>query len=176
MKTHSDYMAFLAEKFGKGYSDFLFKHGNKGITIKKFEFLSTLIQNKKFDNILEIGRFYGYSFGMFKFFSPDSYVVSIDIVEHPEAIKTASAFNNYTFLTGTSDLLDSRYKFDLILIDGEHTEKAALKDWNNIKDCLIKDKSVIFFDDLARCRKTYDSIIAKHKITKPEFDYGVIYF
>ena len=178
MKTHNDYMIFMANKLGKEFAQNLFKHGNQGITIKKFEFLSELVQKENFNSILEIGRYYGYSFSMFKFFSPHSHIVSIDIVERPEAIKVASVFDNYTFLTGTSDLIkinSDKYKFDLVLIDGEHTNEATLKDWNNIQNCLIKNKSVVFFDDLARCKKVYDTFEAKNKITKDELDYGVIY-
>jgi len=129
-------------------------------------FIAELLQKKNFKNILEIGRASGFSFGLFSFFSPDSYIVSIDpYTENPElestAVKIANAVGkNYKWITGTSeDLKDCDTKFDLVFIDGDHGSGWPQKDWKNIQKCL-DSKATVIFDDIwcPDVKDTFDSI------------------
>ena len=107
------------------------------------------LKSEPVNNILEIGRSNGYSFGFFRFCFPKSKVVSIDIVQKPMADKVAKLFdNNYLFIDGTSDkLTDISLKFDIAFIDGEHTYEWCKRDWDNIQ-AHLSDNAIIIFDDL----------------------------
>lgn len=100
-------------------------------------------------NILEIGRAKGYSFSLFRYFFPDSHVVSIDPRLDPDAVKVAELFDdNYLFITGTSDdLKDIDIKYDLVLIDGDHSYEWVKKDWENIQG-KMNDGCIVLFHDI----------------------------
>ena len=99
--------------------------------------------------ILEIGRDKGNSMGMFRYFLPESYVVSIDIVRCGEAVFVSEMFGSCKLIDGCSDILkDMDEKFDLILIDGDHTYEGCKKDWINIQNSM-SDDCVVLFDNLS---------------------------
>jgi predicted O-methyltransferase YrrM len=131
-----------------------------------YRFIAELLQKRNFKNILEIGRASGFSFGVFSFFSPDSYIVSIDpYTENPEleslSKKIADIFGkNYKFITGTSEnLKDYDTNFDLVFIDGDHGGGWPQKDWKNIQKHL-NSKATVIFDDIwcSDVKDTFDSI------------------
>lgn len=150
MKEYSDLVAVLEE--ADLYKDM--KHG--WMTPFSYEYLAKLIQAQKFPNILEIGRSTGHSFAVFSYFSPDSYVVSIDPYGPGEihagykatADKVADLLGqNYKYINGTSfDIKEQGILFDLVLIDGDHTGLWPEKDWKNIQGLLSPDAIVIFDD------------------------------
>lgn len=113
------------------------------------EYIAKLIQQRKFRNILEIGRYKGFSLGLFKFFSADSHVYSVDTYLHPEVQRIVRQFvSGVVLLHGTSDMLsDLRTRFDICLIDGDHRYEPALNDWNNVKKMLMPG-AIILFDDV----------------------------
>ena len=101
------------------------------------------------NNILEIGRSNGYSFGFFRFAFPKAKVVSVDIIRTDTANKVSKLFDdNFLFIDGTSDKIkDLKIKYDLVFIDGEHTYEWCKRDWDNVQPFLSKN-AVVFFDDL----------------------------
>jgi len=112
--------------------------------------VSLFEEKNRFNNILEIGRSKGHSYGLFKFLAPHSCVVSIDPIYHKEVDKVVELFKdkNYMFITGTSyEVARLRFKFDLVLIDGDHSYEWCLKDWNNIQNHLAEN-AIVLFDDL----------------------------
>jgi predicted O-methyltransferase YrrM len=113
------------------------------------EYITSLLIRKKFNNILEIGRSKGYTFGLFKFFSPDSMVISIDIVHTEESELLANMMQRpYNLIQGTSDnIKEIDIKYDLVLIDGDHSYDGCKKDWINIQDYL-NENAIVIFDDL----------------------------
>ena len=116
--------------------------------------IASILLEEKPKNILEIGTFKGFSLGMFRYFSKESSVISIDIQKHLEAKQISDLFGNCQLIHGGSDQLHQQNidaKFDLILIDGDHNYAGCKKDWDNVQPH-INDKCIILFDDLGHKR------------------------
>ena len=166
------------------YNDFLKKNGipkikgEKGINSYKGEYIANLITKNYYKNILEIGRAFGYSYGLFRFFSPKSYIVSIDIIEQEKANNTMRVFNDKKckFITGNSfKVKDLDIIFDLVLIDGDHSYDWAKKDWDNIQNNLSKNAIVIFDDTVIGSEgvnKVFEEI--KEEKYRPVQNLGII--
>jgi hypothetical protein len=128
-------------------------------------------------NILEIGRSKGWSFGLFKSLWPEAFVMSIDIKHHPECDLLGKYFDNFEFVTSNSSHLKAvDTVFDLVLIDGDHSYRGCLKDWDNIQKN-IDDGTLVLFDNLnhsGKCGKVfydirdkYDTSVLKFPETEP---------
>ena len=160
--------------FFEQYSNYLFKHGisdsilTKAIHKDICNQLVPILKDVQPKNVLEIGTFKGFSMGMFRFFVPDSNVVSIDPTSYKEAQNIASLFGNCTLINGDSNKLKNiTTKFDFILIDGDHTYNGCKQDWDNIQNNM-SDKCIVVFDDLGHlrgCGKVFYDI-SDNKYTK----------
>ena len=116
---------------------------------------------KQFNKILEIGRCKGHSLAIFKLLWPDSYLLSIDTILHPEVAKVLDHFKGKgitKLLHGDVRKLNETTIFNLVFIDGDHTQAGALKDWNG--------RSVVVFDDLDHgygCGKVFYNLQSEYK-------------
>ena len=100
--------------------------------------------------------------GMFKYFFPDSEIVSVDIEMHPEVNLIMELLGKIELIHGTSDdLPEGRY--DCVLIDGEHSYDGALKDWNNVKGKINKNGIVIFDNVAMACGQVFYDIASENK-------------
>lgn len=156
MKDYNEYVNFLID------NELFLKTRNRSLSESGSSILSKLVQEFFFSRILEIGRSKGHSFGLFRFFSPNSHVVSIDIVDHPEAFEVANLFDsNYLFINGTSSKArDLGYCFDMIFIDGDHTYDGCLFDWEVALE-VSSNNCLVVFDDLdhpSGCGRVFDDI------------------
>tara|TARA_R110000824_G_scaffold132206_2_gene294540 strand:- start:216 stop:740 length:525 start_codon:yes stop_codon:yes gene_type:complete len=123
---------------------------------------------KQFNKILEIGRCKGHSLAIFKLLWPDSYLLSIDTILHPEVAKVLDHFKGKgitKLLHGNVRKLNETTIFNLVFIDGDHTQAGALKDWNGIQKN-IKKGSIVVFDDLDHgygCGKVFYNLQSEYK-------------
>ncbi len=160
MIGYKDYLDWIKKKYG---DEFLTEISAKRLPDKESSRIVQIMQEKCPYRILEIGRFKGFSLGLFKYFSPIGWLVSIDPVLHIEAVQIASNFDEVILLTGTTDdiqQIDLTHKFDFVLIDGDHTYDSAKKDWENVKNYL-NTGACVFFDNLRHpegCGRVYDEI------------------
>lgn len=181
-KTYDDYRRFLD---GNGLLE---KSIHRTMHEPKCRYIvDEIFAKHSFGNILEIGRAHGHTFGLWRFLSPDSHVVSIDPIHYGAADMIAELFDdNYAFIDGTSDdLVENIRKFDFVLIDGEHSYEWGKKDWGNIQDHLTPD-AIVVFDDVAMMQgvgRAFEEIeedgFRKEKIkTGPSGNpyLGIIYF
>jgi predicted O-methyltransferase YrrM len=127
-----------------------------GIPQKYGKVLYNLIDYKKSSHILELGTSLGIStlyLAMHKH-SPD--VLTIEGSEERAQV----AWNNFynkgltnvevyigNFTNNLDDILKSRENFDLVFIDGDHSESALLRNFYELQSH-INEKSVIVLDDI----------------------------
>jgi predicted O-methyltransferase YrrM len=145
MHIYADYLDFLAEH--KLLED------SRVREIKPWtaEFICHLFDCFEFPRILEIGRSHGHSFGLFRWLSPTSTVVSID----PRPTKTAQRVADlsdgpYQFINKSSDNAFREGvgdNFNLILIDGDHRRRGASRDWRNTLH-VAAPGAIVIFDNL----------------------------
>jgi len=137
---------FLIKKFGIKFWHLITK---RCLNDNQVEFIINLSNRKNLKSILEIGTYKGYSLALFCSLWPKSNVYSIDIERHKEAEAISSFYKNSKLLIGTSLLVQELNTFfDFILIDGNHSYNQVNADWNNIKDFIIPNDTIIMFDDL----------------------------
>lgn len=118
--------------------------------------------------ILEIGRSAGFSMGFFAHAFPDAVVVSIDIRHNQVSDEIVKLLPNRCIqIIGTSKCLNLlSFKYDLVLIDGDHTFEGCCEDWNNVLP-FLNIGSVVIFDDLdapAGCGKVFKALHAYTKV------------
>jgi predicted O-methyltransferase YrrM len=130
------------------------------------QFICHLFDCHEFPRILEIGRGQGHSYGLFRWLSPQSLIVSVDPAPHPVAQQIADAFPGpYRFINTTSNAAFAQglgQEFDLILIDGDHHYRAAQQDWQNALQ-VAASGAIVLFDNLEHvdgCGKAFYEIAA----------------
>ena len=158
MHFYPDYLTFLEEH------DLMLPSLKRAVMPGVAQFICHLCDCRHFKRILEIGRCQGHSFGLFRWLSPESLVVSID----PEPSKTAKKIANlfegpYQFINKTSDAAFADgigQDFDLVLIDGNHKLAFARRDWKNALK-IVSPNAIVIFDDLghkAGCGEAFHEI------------------
>ena len=150
MKTLQDYHNKLAAILSP--AEFVDMR-KRGIVASRANLLIEQLQTRKFKNILEIGRYMGYSLGIFICFSPDSVITSVDYKMQltpilPKLLNALAIKKSVYLVHGTSDATPAS-KYDFVLIDADHTYAGAKKDWDNVKGKLAPG-AVIVFDDVYR--------------------------
>jgi SAM-dependent methyltransferase len=76
---------------------------------------------------------------------PEINLTTIDI-RVQESQRLISKYKNFKFGVGESSNLPKEMKYDLILVDGDHSYEGVLKDIQTCKDLLKKDGYIIFHD------------------------------
>lgn len=116
------------------------------------EFLELLriMHEHRVTSVLEVGCYKG---GTARgFIELGATVLSIDVNPQPEAVKlTQEMPDKFSILVGTSDDFHdvlSRHKFDMLFIDGDHTEEWARKDYENLVP-YIRPGGLVVFHDIA---------------------------
>lgn len=104
-------------------------------------------------NLLEIGLNGGHSMAIFFLSNPKLEVLSFDICEHNYVRDVAKYYNNkynFNFVEGSSLITIKEYKnekkYDIIHIDGGHSEECVRNDLINCKRFCHKDTLMIFDD------------------------------
>jgi len=114
-----------------------------------------IVKNAK--NILEIGLNGGHSMAIFLLSNPNLEVLSFDICQHAYVQDIANYYKNkynFNFIKGNSLITVNEYnsdkKYDIIHIDGGHTEECVRNDLINCKRFAHKDTLMIFDDSNAK--------------------------
>lgn len=160
MSIYGSYLDWLRRTFGG--DEFLQAISARRLPDRRARRIMEILLEKKPRTILEIGRFKGFSLGLFKYFSPDSLVVSVDPVLHMEACQIAQQFKRVVLVTGTVVDIDPwlGVGLDFVLIDGDHQYLSAKLDWRMI-DWRLHQGAGVFFDNLthpAGCGKVYEEV------------------
>lgn len=113
--------------------------------------LYNIAKNAK--NIMEIGLNGGHSLAIFLLSNNNLKVLSFDICQHNYVKDIANYYKNkynFIFVEGDSLITVKEYnndiKYDIIHIDGGHSEKCVINDLINCKRFAHKDTLVIFDD------------------------------
>lgn len=132
--------------------------GNCSNIPEQMEYLSNLVKKNNIVNILEIGFNAGHSSSLFLNSTKDSKVVSFDICSHHYVDKAKKEIdilypNRHTLIRGDSTLTLPNFvtdiKFDLIFIDGGHSEEVAMADLLNCRRLATND-TIIVLDDYVK--------------------------
>lgn len=146
MEKLKDFHRSIIDKYGE---KFLEKMQGRSIKDEISQWIIDRINKKvRGMHILETGRFKGYSLSLFNRFACDSTIVSVDPKMFPEAQTLINDFddtNDIVIINGTSQNELPDLSWDIVLIDGDHSEKWARLDWNNIPNRESSD--VVIFDD-----------------------------
>ena len=137
---------------------------------------------------LEIGRSKGFSMGLVKFLSPDTEIVSMDIVPNDRifgaekvAQQVAALFDNITLINGTAEkppclLLDNELgTFDFILVDGDHSYEGAKLDLEQSLK-VVNPNTSIFFDNMyLHCGNAWKELEdSRIEFKETNEEYGII--
>ena len=142
-------LAFSNTTFWKKYESFNKIVGNSGMRCATDAvLLYDLFLNFKFKNYFEIGIHQGLTSGLVYECNPGINITGIDITLQLELFKSLypdCERKDYLHDSKTFDFTQLG-KFDLILIDGSHTNEFVLSD---IKNCvpLLEDNGVLILDD-----------------------------
>lgn len=159
------------------YLDFLERHKLLADTLARQimpwtgQLICHLFDTHSFPRVLEIGRSAGHSFGLFRWLSPESYVVSVDPKPKPTAKEVAALFDkNYLFIDQASPAAfdDVVGSFDFVLIDGDHKKKRAALDWKHVQE-LIAPGGVVMFDNLGhsgKCGQVFDAVKIEGRVAR----------
>ena len=162
LSDFNDYMTFLKDNIEPSI---LLSIVKRSISNMSVQIISQILNRRPFLNILEIGTFKGYSAGLYKYFSPKSYVTTIDIADNPEKYVLWDLFDySPIFVHGTSSQIPPG-KYDFVFIDGEHTYDWCRFDWNNVVPHLA-DNAIVLFDDLNHgggCGNMFHEIVESDK-------------
>ena len=157
-----------------------FKEFNKGINYDNKLVLRNNFYNiaKGSKNIIEIGLNGGHSMAIFLLSNPKLQVLSFDICEHKYVKDIAKYYKNnydFKFVEGDSLITVKEYendtKYDIIHIDGGHSEKCVINDLINCKKFAHKDTLMIFDDTNAPRISSIISKYIKNNLIK-EIDYS----
>jgi len=143
-------MRFRDTRFWKNYNNYdrIVSKSSMRSTVDAIVYWR-LLNHFKFDKFLEIGIYQGLTTGLFVESNPNATITAIDPVNHLELF-----YKNYpdyqtqfTFINESSQKIDlGNNTYDFILVDGDHSYKAALDD---ILKCLprLHTNSVLAIDD-----------------------------
>ena len=133
---------------------------------------------KEAKNILEVGLNGGHSMAIFFLAKPDLKVLSFDICEHKYVKDIATYFGNkydFNFIEGNSLITLKEYdddtKYDIIHIDGGHSQECVVNDLINCKRFAHKNTLMIFDDSNALHIESILNHYCKNKFIK-EIDYS----
>ena len=134
---------------------------NKGLLLLQFDeaaFLFRLVRSQPAAQILEIGRYYGGSAFLFAVAGDqNSMVTSIDIAPQNDellqiALRKSGLAHKVRLLVGDSRDGDARVDFyDLIFVDGDHSYKGVLGDYEHWKKA-VKPGGYLAFHNAAAGR------------------------
>ena len=100
------------------------------------------------ESILEIGFNAGASALLFLMINPKLHYHSIDIVENQKSVDLSKNFSRFYFVNKNSlDIIpgeDLLFKYDLVFIDGDHSEQGVK---NDIEKSLLFNPKYILLDD-----------------------------
>lgn len=108
--------------------------------------------------ILEVGRFNGGSTCLLAAANPNVPLTSIDL--HPCQTQLCcdylSAMPNVSLVEADSRTYRPSCRFDLALIDGDHSYDGVRADWQNLRDVLTDDAVIAFHDAVPGAVGTQD--------------------
>ena len=147
----------LQNLYKKGFNKFSFPGYSKGsIRTCEAQILYSLIQNRDYSHILDIGTGPGFSAVYFaKALQDKNTTGSVDTIDiRPAPLETFKLFGVEDIVkihTGDSaDILPALGMYDLILIDSSHAYEATVKEYNTcIK--LLNPGGCMVFHDVFRC-------------------------
>lgn len=117
-----------------------------------YDFLYRLVERYKPRLVVELGTCTGGS-ASYLAACPETRVISVDIVQHPEVVNRLAAFPNvelWTFDTRDPALkatLEKEGPIDLIFVDTEHTYAQAKAEFEALST-LLSPTAFVLFDDL----------------------------
>jgi hypothetical protein len=133
---------------------------------------------KEGKNILEVGLNGGHSMAIFFLANPDLKVLSFDICEHKYVKDIATYFGNkydFNFIEGNSLITlkeyDDNTKYDIIHIDGGHSQECVVNDLINCRRFAHTNTLMIFDDSNASHIESILNHYCKNKYIK-EIDYS----
>lgn len=115
--------------------------------------IGSFLSKSKYNNILEIGTNHGFSLGFMKFISPESNVITLDIIKYKEVEEYVIPYIKQPYqrliasVEDLSEIMDNNNKLNFIYIDGSHSYSSVKNDWLSIQPYLAPD-AIIIFDDL----------------------------
>jgi predicted O-methyltransferase YrrM len=118
-------------------------------------FLYSIIWSKSPKNVLEIGRWHGWSsviiFGALED-RGHGHLYSVDIEDRTNSIIKSIIEHRTTFITASSaDILSlkslDQLQFEVVFIDGDHSYEAVLADLKNTYKILTKEAWILLHDD-----------------------------
>ena len=118
-----------------------------------YDFLYRLVENYKPRLVVELGTCTGGSTSYLAAANPDTRVISVDIIQHPEVAKRLSAFPNVELWTydtrdpAFKERLENEGPIDVLFIDTEHTYAQARAEFELFSK-LVSQEGFILFDDI----------------------------
>ncbi|MGM0581962.1 MAG: O-methyltransferase [Bacteroidota bacterium] len=152
------------------------------------KFLCRLIQDFKFENIIELGTSLGINTAYMASANPDASIFTFEA--DPNALKIAKEVNrehkNIIFYKGDianslpNMLQKSNPKIDLVYADANHTYKASI-DYFNIILPYLSSESIYIMDDIhwsAGMKKAWEELTGRKEVTSSIdlFDAGLLFF
>lgn len=109
--------------------------------MKRFDIINTLIKKYNYKTYLEIGTQHGQCF--------------VEIVaDYKESVDPEKVFEGVTHEMTSDEYFSQNDKtFDIIFIDGLHTEEQTSKDIVNALECLNEGGTIILHDCLPHCEE-----------------------
>jgi hypothetical protein len=109
--------------------------------MKRFDIINHLITNYKYNSYLEIGTQHGNCFTEIK----AKYKVCVDPEKNFEGLTHEMTSDNF--------FSQNKEKFDIIFVDGLHTEEQTTKDVLNSLECLNDGGTIVVHDCLPHCEE-----------------------
>ncbi|WP_375577988.1 class I SAM-dependent methyltransferase [Marivirga tractuosa] len=151
-------------------------------------FLFRLIQDFKFENIIELGTSLGINTAYLATANPEASIFTFEA--DPNALKIAKEINkeheNILFYAGDisnslpNTLQNSNPKIDLVYADANHTNEASINYFNIISPYLTS-QSIYILDDIhwsAGMQKAWEELKGRKEVTSSIdlFDAGLLFF
>lgn len=109
--------------------------------MKRFDIINHLIKNNNYKNYLEIGTQFGDCF------------TNID-AEYKVCVDPEKRFEGLTHeMTSDDFFAQNNKKFDIVFVDGLHTEEQCTKDILNSINCLNDNGAIVVHDCLPHCEE-----------------------
>lgn len=133
-------------------------------------FLYSLIWSKTPKNVLEIGRWHGWSSAIIFGALEDAdigHLYTVDITDRTNTVIKSIIESRTTFITASSaDILSldelSQLQFEVAFIDGDHSYNAALTDLKNVYSILTSEAWILVHDDdLSEVRQALNTFLSQ---------------